>query len=35
MNIQRLSQETLLCDLVWLNSGKTNSYSVDYIRLKK
>lgn len=35
MNIQWDSQETFLCNLVWLNSGKTNSYSVDYIRLKK
>lgn len=35
MNIQWDSQETLLCDLLWLNSSKTNSYSVVYIRLKK
>lgn len=35
MNIQWDSQETLLCDLLWLNSSKTNSYSVGYIRLKK
>lgn len=34
MNIQWDSQETLLCDLVWPNSGKTNSYSINFIRLK-
>ncbi len=35
MNIQWHSQETLLCDLLWLNSSKTHSYSVGYIRIKK
>ncbi len=35
MNIQWHSQETLLCDLLWLNSSKTHSYSVGYIRYKK